>query len=103
MLDRRALAVHDPRLGIRPDQRVEVAALELVGIGGQRLQVGHPVVIGAGGEGSVWPGQRGQGGEASGRSSADGQPIRIDVLLLAQPARRGQAILHIDDAPGLVQ
>ena len=52
------------RLRPRPDQPVEVAGLELVGVTGQQLQVGDAVVAGAGRE-DVGERQRGQGGEAA--------------------------------------
>ena len=48
VVDGRALGVAVPGLGPGADQAVEVAGLELVGVLGQRGQVGHPVVGGAG-------------------------------------------------------
>ena len=52
VVDRRALAIQRRGLGLRPDQAVEVAALELVGVPGQRLQIADAVVAGAGPEDS---------------------------------------------------
>ena len=52
VVDRRALDVALALLGVGPDERVEVAGLELVGVAGQGLEVGDAVEAGAGGEGS---------------------------------------------------
>src|SRR5437870_3086779 len=43
-VDRRSLAIEFLRLGIRPDQRVEIARLELVGVLRERLHVADAVV-----------------------------------------------------------
>ena len=50
VVDRRALDVEVAALGVGADQRVEVAGLELVGVRGQRLEVGDAVEAAAGGE-----------------------------------------------------
>ena len=72
--------------GHGPDEAVEVAALELVGLGGQRAEVGDAVVARAGGEHLVER-ERGQRGEAAGRAAADAQPVGVDVAALDEVAR----------------
>ena len=50
MVDRRARTVQGLRLGVRTDQAVEIAGLELVGVARQLLEIADAVVAGAGGE-----------------------------------------------------
>ena len=77
MVDRRALDVEVAVLGVGPDEPVEVAGLELVGVAGQGLEVGDAVVAGPGRE-DVAEGERAQRGEAAGAAAADGQAVAVD-------------------------
>ena len=66
------------RCGIRADQAVQVARLELVRVRGQRLEVADAVVAGAGLE-DVAEGQRAQRGVAAGAAAADRQALAVDL------------------------
>src|SRR5690606_10627004 len=87
---------------VGPDEAVEVAALELVRLGGQRLEVGDPVVAGTGGE-RVPEGQRRQRRVAARRAAPDAEARGIDPPLLGQPPGSGLAVVDVDDAPGAPQ
>ena len=65
---------------IRPDQAVEVARLELVGVRRQRLEVADPEVAGARAE-DVGERQRAQRGVAARAAAPDGQPVGVDLAL----------------------
>ena len=71
VMDRRAFDVDVFSLGIGTDEPVEVARLELVGVGRHRLQVADAEVAGAGTE-EIAEGQRGQRRVAAGAPAADG-------------------------------
>src|SRR6266545_2029999 len=102
VVDRRPLPVQLGRLRPRADEAVQVAGLELVGVAGQRLRVGHAVVAGAGGE-QVAEGERAQGGVAAGAASPDGQPPRVDLAPVGQEASRRDAVVDVDDPPAACQ
>ena len=102
VMDRRALDVHVAPFGVRPDQPVEVPALELVRLQGERLEVGDAVVAGARRE-RVAGGHRGQGREATRRATADAEAVRVDAALGGQPAGRGLAVLDVGDTPRVAQ
>ena len=80
-VDRRARAIERLRLGIRADQRVEVARLELVRVLRQHLEVADAVVAGAGAE-DVVEGQRRQRRVAAGAAAAD-RPVASRIGLAA--------------------
>ena len=102
MVDRRALPVHGLVLGPAADQSVEVAGLELVGVGGQRRQVGDAVAAGPSGEGIV-EGQGGQHGEAACATSPDGEPLAVDVAPVGEEAGHGDAVVHVEHPPATTQ
>ena len=98
MVDRRARAVDGGGLRPGPDQAVEVAALELVGVARQRLEVADPVVAGAGPE-QVVEGQRAERGVAAGAAAGDGETARVGPALGDQEARGVHAVQDVDLAP----
>src|SRR4029453_6533979 len=71
---------------------------ELVGLGGQRLEVGDAEVAGPGGE-RVAESERGQRRVAPGRPAPDAEPVGVDPALLAQPPGSGLAVVEVDHAP----
>jgi hypothetical protein len=86
------------RLRPGPDQTVQIAALELVGVAGQRLEVADPVVAGAGPEDVV----EGEGAErrvAAGAAAGDLDARAVDIPALAQVARSSRTVLDVDLAP----
>ena len=101
LVDRRAVPVGLGRLRPRADQRVDVAGLEVVGVGGQGLQVGHPVPGRGPGEPSG-PDQ-GRRGRSALRRWCPGWPSGR-----RRPARRGQgrgvgdAVVDVGLAPQAV-
>src|SRR5579859_5826760 len=101
-MDRRARVVDISGFGIRADQAVEVARLELVGVGRERLAVGHAVVRGASGE-VVVEDQRTQGGVAARAAAADTEAPSINFALARQVAGGADAVLRVDDAPLAVE
>ena len=102
MVDRRARAVEGGGLRPGPDQAVEIAALELVGVARQRLEVADPVVAGAGPE-QVVEGERAERGVAAGAAAGDGQTPRVRPAVGDQEARGVHAVQHVDLAPAPVQ
>src|SRR5918994_2173010 len=100
--DQRPLDVEVAAGRIGADEPVEVAALELERLGGQRLEVGDAEVARTGGE-RVAERQRRQGGVATGRATPDAQPVGVDPPLVGQPAGGGDAVVEVDDTPGAPQ
>ena len=98
VVDRRSLAVEGDRLGIRPDEPVVVARLELVRVGRQALEVADAEPADAGRE-HVPEGQRGKRRVAAGAPAFDGKAVRVDVAALDEEPRRGDAVVDVDDAP----
>src|SRR5581483_10609519 len=88
--------------GIRPDQAVEVARLELVGVGGQRLGVGHAEVTGAHRE-VVSERQRAQRGVPAGTAASDGELVPVDQALGRQMAGGVDAVVDVDAPPRPLQ
>ena len=84
--------------GHGPDQPVEVAALELVGLRGQHAEVGDAVVAGPGREHLVER-EGGQRGEPTGGAAADAEPVGVGVASLDQVGAHGGAVLDVGDAP----
>ena len=86
-------------VGVRPDEPVEVAALELVRVAGERLEVGDAVVAGAR--------RRTCRRKASAASvvKPPAEPPRMHRRSgstrpsVGQPAGRGLAVLDVDDTP----
>ena len=98
MVDGRPLPVDGLVLRPATDQAVQVAGLELVGVGSQRCQVSDPVAAGAGGE-DVVEGQRGQDREATGAATLDGQALGVDPAGVHQVIGDGYAVVHVQDPP----
>src|SRR5437667_5527563 len=89
-------------LGIRPDEAVEVARLELVGLLDERLEIADPEVAGPGREGVAE--RDGAHRRVTARAAAtDREPVTVDDPLLGEPARAGDAVGEIDDAPLALQ
>ena len=99
VVDRRPLDVDVAPLGVRADQPVEVAALELVGLSGQRLEVGHPEVARRRRRTCRRRASATSIGEPARGAAPDAQPRRVDPALLAQPPGRRLAVLDVDDPP----
>ncbi len=89
-------------LGPAADEAIEVAGLELVGVGGQRSQVGHAVAAGAGAE-HVVEGERGQHGEPSGTAAPDCEPPAVHIAPVGQEAGHRHAVVHVEHPPVAAQ
>jgi hypothetical protein len=76
--------------------------LEFVGVAGQRLEIGDPVVARTGAE-DVVEGEGGEGGIAAGAAPADHQPIGVGASEGNEMARAFDAVPNIDDAPPAVK
>ena len=98
MVQRGSLPVDPLGRGPRPHELVEVARLELVGVGRQHGEVADAVEARPGGEG-VRERQCGEGREPAGTSTADQHPVAVDQAFSGEEIRRGTAILHVDDPP----
>ena len=102
MVQRRARVIDGLGRGQGPDQFVQIAALELVGVAGQGGHVGDAVIVGAGLE------HRGlrQGAQhriAAGAAAADGSLVRVDLARAAEIFRHRGHVLDVDHAPFAVQ
>ena len=86
------------RLGPGADQPVEIAALELVGVAHQGLEVAD-AVPGRPGLEAVVEGQRAQRGEAAGTAAADRQAFRIGAAGGGEMAGGGDAVLDVERCP----
>ena len=102
VVERRARIVDRLRRRQWPDQRIEVAALELVGVLRQRGHVGHTVVVGAGAE-HVGGRQRHEHGVAAGAATADRGTLRVGTAARRQVMDGGDDVLDVDHAPVAVQ
>ena len=102
VVDRRALHVDVFPLGISPDETVEVAGLEFVGVGRHRLQIADAEVAGAGAE-EIAERQGGERRVATGAPAANGGAIGIDQTALDQILGAVDVIIDVDDAPGAIQ
>ena len=85
-------------LRVRPDQPVEVARLELVGLLDERLEVADPEVADARRE-RVAERDRAERRVAAGAAAADREALAVDDPLLGEPAGAGDAVVDVDDAP----
>ena len=86
-------------LRVRTDEGEEVPRLELVGpAGDERLEVGQTEVAGPRREPVVHR-EGAEGRVAAGAPAGDQEPIAVDLALVREPPRRGDAVRRIDDAP----
>ncbi len=99
----RASAVDVLLLRIRPDHRVEVPRLELVGVEGERLRVGDAEVADARGERRRVEDERAEHDVAARASSFDPRPLRVGLPLGGEVPRRRDAVLPVDLAPAAVE
>src|SRR5436309_15446418 len=101
-MHRRSPAVQFGSRGIGANQTILIARLELVSITGQRLQVRHPVVTGAGGKDIV----KNKGAErcvSPRTSTADSHALSVDVAPFLQIPCGVDTVLDIHDSPLPVQ
>ena len=85
-------------LGVRPDQPVEIARLELVRRAHERLEVADPEIAHPRGE-RVAEGHGAQGRIAARAAAPDREPFPIDDPPGREPASARHAIGEIDDTP----
>src|SRR5690606_2096337 len=92
------------RLGLRvgADEAIEVAALELVRLARQRLEVAHAVVARPGLE-HVCEGEGAEGGVAAGAVAGDREARAVRLALGDQTLRGEDAVADVDLAPASVQ
>ncbi len=105
VVDRRALPVAVGHLVERPDQRLQVLRLEVVGLAagpGPAEEVEDRVDDRAAGVG-VGGGEGGRAGPAARAAAADGEPVRVGGAFGDQPFGDGRAVLDVDHAPLLAQ
>src|SRR5947209_1921883 len=87
VVNRRPLVVDLERRRIRPDQPVEVAALELVCVSCQRLEVSDAEVVAAGGERGLRTREARQGRVAACRSTTDADSVGVDLAAIGEMPR----------------
>src|SRR5580700_8732081 len=97
-VDRGTGHIEVPALRIRPDQAIEIARLEFVGIFCQRLQIADAVVACSGLE-FLAKRQRGKRRVAARAGTADRPALRIDPSCCRKVVRTIHAISDINDAP----
>ena len=85
-----------------PNQALQVAALEAVGILGQGGQIRDSIATGPHPK-QVTVGETAQGREPTGTAAADGHPFRIHPTGCHQGPGRRCAVHHVHHAPGPVQ
>src|SRR5438874_10402732 len=90
-----------PRVG--PDQRVEIARLELVGLDRERLDVGDAEVAHTGRERRGIESERAKHDVAAGATALYPGPLRVGLTLLGEVARGCDAVLPVDLAPAPVE
>ena len=98
----RAGAVHLAVGGPLADQPIEIAGLELVGVGGEHLEVADPVVARAGPE-RVVEGEGGEGGIAARAAAADREAGGVGAAGLGEVPGARDAVLDIDHPPLAVE
>ena len=97
-MDWGTLDVQVTALGVRSDQGVQVARLELVGLLGERLEVADAVVAGADLE-HVFERQRREGRVSPGAASAHYETVAVHFALSHEVERGVDAVVDIHDAP----
>src|SRR4030095_2861136 len=98
-MNRRPFAIYLSRLRVWADQRVEIPRLEFVRVLGERLDVAHPVVAGAGAKHLGVKRQRGQRRVPAGAPAADDEPVGIGSSLLDEVSCGVDVVVDIDDSP----
>ena len=81
-----------------PTKPVEIARLELVGVVGEKPDVGDSEVGPTGAEG-VPEREGGQGGVTAGTAPGDDEPVAVDLSFGGQISGGGETILDICDTP----
>ena len=97
--DGRALAVAVGGLGEGTDERIEVAGLELVGVAGEREQVGNAVVADTSAVEARMHLERAQDGVAARAATENGKPVAIGEATGGHGLGAGAAVLDIGDTP----
>ena len=103
VMDGRPLEVQVLPFRIGPDERAQVAGLELVSVLGKALKLRQTIVAGADIEDGASKCEACQGRVAPRTSAADCKPVAIDESLLGQEAGGIAAVINVDDAPLTVQ
>ena len=98
----RALLIDVLPLGVWPDQTIEIATLELVGVAGQRFEIGDAIQACPSGE-HLGLNKSTQNGETASGATTDGHSIRIDKTLRTQLGGHADAVLDIGDTPSVVE
>ena len=83
-------------------QVVQVSGLKLVGVASESLQRGNSIQRAPGGE-DVGESQAGQRGVPTGAAAVDGEALGIDLALLHEKLGGRGCVLHVHDAPPLLQ
>ena len=97
-MHRRSLPVQFGGRGIGANQTVLIARLELVSITGQRLQIGNPVVTGAGGK-DIVEDKSAERCVSTRASTADGHAFSVDVTSFFQIPCGVDTVLDIHNSP----
>ena len=97
-MDWRALPIRGRRIWIRPDQAIQVARLELVGVPGEALEVADPEMADARRE-HVAEREGRERREAACAAPLDGQSVGIDLTAIDQVAGGSHAVVDVHDAP----
>src|ERR687897_3115381 len=97
-VDRRALHVEVSPPGVGPDQAVEVARLELVGLPGQGLHVADSEVARAGGE-RIPESERAERRVTARAAAGDHQSFAVNQATLGQVNCSVGAVVDVDDTP----
>src|SRR5262249_52297907 len=95
MLDWRAFAIARRFLRIRPDQPIEIARLELVGIASKGRRIAYPIVAGAALK-EVAGGQRRERRIAARAAARDDGAPGIDASLRGEEAGAVDAVVDVD-------
>ena len=98
MIERRPLAIARLHFRKRPDEPIEIARLEFVGVARQRGGVAHPVIACAALE-EIAKGERRQSCVAAGAAAADDDARCVHQSAFCQEFGAVHAVVHIDDAP----
>src|SRR5262249_59270907 len=98
----RGVAIARLLLRVGPDQPIEIARFELVGVARERGRVADTVIARATLE-EIAEGQRRERGVAAGAAAADHAALVVDPALPGQELRAVDAVIDIDHAPGEMQ